>query len=131
VRSTPPEGRFRVGVDIGGTFTGAAVLDSVGQLRRYRASSVPDDPVKAVDVDRLHGRVVQQRLQPRHPENLVEHLGDHPLLGILRDELPIGHQLHFAVAAHRLIQDRPGQLLARMAIHDRAGALLPRLDLSG
>jgi N-methylhydantoinase A len=34
--------------DIGGTFTDTAVLDSGGQLRRYKASTVPDDPVKGV-----------------------------------------------------------------------------------
>jgi predicted NBD/HSP70 family sugar kinase len=34
--------------DIGGTFTDTAVLDSVGQLRRYKASTAPDDPVKGV-----------------------------------------------------------------------------------
>jgi N-methylhydantoinase A/oxoprolinase/acetone carboxylase beta subunit len=34
--------------DIGGTFADTAVLDSVGQLRRYKASTAPDDPVKGV-----------------------------------------------------------------------------------
>jgi predicted NBD/HSP70 family sugar kinase len=34
--------------DIGGTFTDTAVLDSVGQLRRYKASTAPGDPVKGV-----------------------------------------------------------------------------------
>lgn len=34
--------------DIGGTFTDTAVLDPRGQLRRYKASTVPDDPVKGI-----------------------------------------------------------------------------------
>jgi len=34
--------------DIGGTFTDTAVLDPKGQLRRYKASTVPDDPVKGI-----------------------------------------------------------------------------------
>ena len=34
--------------DIGGTFTDTAVLDPKGQLRRYKASTVPEDPVKGI-----------------------------------------------------------------------------------
>jgi N-methylhydantoinase A len=34
--------------DIGGTFTDTAVLDVHGQLRRYKVSTVPDDPVKGI-----------------------------------------------------------------------------------
>lgn len=34
--------------DIGGTFTDTAVLDSKGNLRRYKASTVPDDPVRGI-----------------------------------------------------------------------------------
>lgn len=34
--------------DIGGTFTDTAILDGHGQLRRYKASTVPDDPVKGI-----------------------------------------------------------------------------------
>jgi N-methylhydantoinase A len=34
--------------DIGGTFTDTAVLDPRGQLRRYKASTIPDDPVKGI-----------------------------------------------------------------------------------
>ncbi|MBN9275975.1 MAG: hydantoinase/oxoprolinase family protein, partial [Mesorhizobium sp.] len=34
--------------DIGGTFTDTAVLDPRGRLRRYKASTVPDNPVKGI-----------------------------------------------------------------------------------
>lgn len=34
--------------DIGGTFTDTAVLDPRGQLRRYKASTVPDNPVQGI-----------------------------------------------------------------------------------
>jgi N-methylhydantoinase A len=34
--------------DIGGTFTDTAILDPRGQLRRYKASTVPNDPVKGI-----------------------------------------------------------------------------------
>ena len=34
--------------DIGGTFTDTAVLDWRGQLRRYKASTVPDNPVQGI-----------------------------------------------------------------------------------
>ena len=50
------QGRYRIGVDVGGTFTDAAVFDdTVGSLRYAKVPSTPADPARAVlDVlDRL------------------------------------------------------------------------------
>ena len=50
------QGRYRVGVDVGGTFTDAAVFDDAsGSLRYAKVPSTPSDPARAVlDVlDRL------------------------------------------------------------------------------
>ena len=43
------QGRYRVGVDVGGTFTDAAVFDGVsGSLRYAKVPSTPADPARAV-----------------------------------------------------------------------------------
>ena len=43
------QGRYRVGVDVGGTFTDAAVFDdATGSLRYAKAPSTPADPARAV-----------------------------------------------------------------------------------
>lgn len=39
---------YRVGVDIGGTFTDLVVVDSVGAVRAFKAPSVPSDPTEGV-----------------------------------------------------------------------------------
>ena len=42
-------GRYRIGVDVGGTFTDAAVFDdTAGSLRYAKAPSTPSDPARAV-----------------------------------------------------------------------------------
>ena len=49
------EGRYHVGVDVGGTFTDAAVFDGeTGLLRYAKAPSTPEDPARAV-LDVLDG----------------------------------------------------------------------------
>ena len=43
------QGRYRIGVDVGGTFTDAAVFDdSTGSLRYAKTPSTPADPARAV-----------------------------------------------------------------------------------
>ena len=43
------QGRYRIGVDVGGTFTGAAVFDdAAGSLRYAKVPSTPADPARAV-----------------------------------------------------------------------------------
>ena len=43
------QGRYRIGVDVGGTFTDAAVFDdAAGSLRYAKAPSTPADPARAV-----------------------------------------------------------------------------------
>jgi N-methylhydantoinase A len=43
-----PSGKVRVAVDIGGTFTDLALLDSKGVIHQGKVSSTPDDPSRAV-----------------------------------------------------------------------------------
>ena len=44
-----PQGSYRVGVDVGGTFTDAAVFDdTAGSIRYAKAPSTPADPARAV-----------------------------------------------------------------------------------
>ena len=46
---TDTRGRYRIGVDVGGTFTDAAVFDdATGSLRYAKAPSTPADPARAV-----------------------------------------------------------------------------------
>ena len=40
--------KFRVGADIGGTFTDIVVLAPCGELRRHKLLSTPDDYARAV-----------------------------------------------------------------------------------
>ena len=48
-RMSDTQGRFRVGVDVGGTFTDAAVFDDAsGSLHYAKAPSTPTDPASAV-----------------------------------------------------------------------------------
>ncbi len=92
-----------------------------------RAASVvvlDEDPVEPVGVDGLHRRVVQQRLQTRHAEHFVDDFGDRLLLDVFGDEHAVGHQLGFAVGAHRLVEDGSRQLAASLAGHRCAGASL-------
>ena len=43
------QGRYRIGVDVGGTFTDAAVFDdAAGSLRYTKVPSTPADPARAV-----------------------------------------------------------------------------------
>src|SRR6202521_4960290 len=47
--STPPDGPFRVGVDIGGTFTDLILVDDVtGELTVGKVLTTPADPSAAV-----------------------------------------------------------------------------------
>ena len=49
---------FRIGVDIGGTFTDLVVLDErAGEVRTLKVPSTPHDPSQAVlnAIRRLHG----------------------------------------------------------------------------
>ncbi|XNO45675.1 hydantoinase/oxoprolinase N-terminal domain-containing protein (plasmid) [Sinorhizobium meliloti] len=39
---------YRVGVDIGGTFTDMVMVDSRGAVRAFKAPSVPSDPTEGV-----------------------------------------------------------------------------------
>ena len=40
---------FRIGVDVGGTFTDYTVLDeNAGQVYYYKVPSTPDDPSRAI-----------------------------------------------------------------------------------
>jgi Aldehyde dehydrogenase family/Hydantoinase/oxoprolinase N-terminal region len=39
---------FYASSDIGGTFTDTAVIDGRGRLKRYKSSTVPNDPVKGI-----------------------------------------------------------------------------------
>ena len=39
---------YRVGVDIGGTFTDLVMVDSRGAVRAFKAPSVPSDPTEGV-----------------------------------------------------------------------------------
>ena len=46
---TDTRGRYRIGVDVGGTFTDAAVFDdATGSLRYAKAPSTPADPARSV-----------------------------------------------------------------------------------
>ncbi|MDP7090091.1 MAG: hydantoinase/oxoprolinase N-terminal domain-containing protein, partial [Dehalococcoidia bacterium] len=43
--TTTPEGRFRIGVDIGGTFTDGTLVDSAtGQVTTSKVLTTPADP---------------------------------------------------------------------------------------
>jgi N-methylhydantoinase A len=38
---------WRIGVDVGGTFTDMVLRDAAGAVRIFKAPSVPNDPAKA------------------------------------------------------------------------------------
>jgi N-methylhydantoinase A len=45
---TPPAGVFRIGIDVGGTFTDLVAVDDAGRLVLTKASTTPDDPSRGV-----------------------------------------------------------------------------------
>ncbi len=47
-RSQPPQSPWRIGVDIGGTFTDLVLHDSTGALHVAKVPSTPDDPARGV-----------------------------------------------------------------------------------
>ena len=83
-----------------------------------------EHPVVAVGVDRLHRRVVQQRLQAGQAEQFVDDLGDHPPLNLPADQRPVVHQLVLAVRGDRVVEDRVRQLAAGLPGDRGAGAAL-------
>jgi N-methylhydantoinase A len=70
VRSTSPEGRFRVGVDIGGTFTDLILIDDIsGEITVGKVLTTPDDPSAAV-ADVLQDALVRAKT----PADQVRHV---------------------------------------------------------
>jgi len=51
-------GSFRIGVDIGGTFTDVSIVDSVGEVHATKSPSVPSDPARGV-IEALHHAAAQ------------------------------------------------------------------------
>src|SRR5689334_5584380 len=41
--------RYHIGIDIGGTFTDAVVVDSDGEFRLFKAATTPRDPAEGVN----------------------------------------------------------------------------------
>src|SRR5262245_10658841 len=64
---------FRVGVDIGGTFTDFTVVDEEGNLTLWKEESTPDDPAEAI-------RVGLEAVAERLNRSVPEFLGDTRLL---------------------------------------------------
>jgi N-methylhydantoinase A len=57
-------GRYRVGIDIGGTFTDFSLLDEVtGELSSFKSPTVPGDPGRGV-LDGLRALVAERALDP-------------------------------------------------------------------
>ena len=40
---------YRLGIDIGGTFTDFILVDAEGESRLYKVSSTPEDPSRAIE----------------------------------------------------------------------------------
>src|SRR3954452_8132392 len=51
-------GSFRIGVDIGGTFTDVSIVDSAGEVHATKSPSVPSDPARGV-IEALHHAAAQ------------------------------------------------------------------------
>jgi hypothetical protein len=109
---------------------GAHQVDEVAVTSRDRAEPgaaaagvLDEDPVTAVDVDALDVRVVQQRLQTGHPEQLVHHLDHDPALGALVGQGLVGEEPVLAVLAQRVVDDLTRELPACARVHGPVGAL--------
>ena len=67
---------FRIGVDIGGTFTDLVVSDETGRVLAFKAPSTPADPVvyqsKNVSRARIHGAEATVELPLGHYERALE-----------------------------------------------------------
>ena len=56
-------GRYRVGIDIGGTFTDFSLLDEVtGELSSFKSPTVPGDPGRGV-LDGVRALVTERGLE--------------------------------------------------------------------
>ena len=63
--------RYRIGIDVGGTFTDFVVVDRIDQrLQYHKEPSVPDDPSAAVERG-MQALIERQGLAPEHVELLV------------------------------------------------------------
>jgi len=64
-------GRYRVGIDIGGTFTDFSLLDEVtGELASFKSPTVPGDPGRGV-LDGVRALVAERGLDPGAIDYLV------------------------------------------------------------
>ncbi len=132
--------RYRLGIDVGGTFTDLLAFDEqTGALRRYKVSSTPQAPEEGV----LHAIQTLLAEQPDTHFHLISHsttLATNALLGQLNLELPrlalvttagfrdvleIGRQGRAEV--YNLFVRRPPPLVAR---RDRFG-VRERIDAGG
>jgi N-methylhydantoinase A len=64
-------GRYRLGIDIGGTFTDFSLLDAAtGELSGFKSPTVPGDPGRGV-LEGLHALLTERALDPGSIEYLV------------------------------------------------------------
>ena len=64
-------GRYRLGIDIGGTFTDFSLLDeATGELSGFKSPTVPGDPARGV-LDGLRALVTERALDPASIDYLV------------------------------------------------------------
>ena len=128
--------RYRIGVDVGGTFTDFTLLDQItGDIRFFKISSTPDDPSQAIE-EGLRVALSEYRMEPAEVAYLghgttvatnivIERRGART--GLLttkgfRDVLELGRQARPSIYDYRV--EKPPPLVPRdlrLEVSERVG----------